>query len=73
MYACNGILFNHESPRRGEIFVTRKITKAVAAIKVGKQVRGPLLWRWGRLAGPPPVYVMAPWAEAVASSECSMA
>ena len=39
MYACNGILFNHESPRRGEIFVTRKITKAVANIKIGKQVR----------------------------------
>lgn len=38
MYACNGILFNHELPRRGEIFVTRKITKAVAAIKLGKQV-----------------------------------
>ena len=38
MYACNGILFNHESPRRGEIFVTRKITKAVANIKLGTQV-----------------------------------
>jgi len=37
MYACNGILFNHESPRRGETFVTRKITRAVAAIKTGKQ------------------------------------
>ncbi len=37
MYACNGILFNHESPRRGETFVTRKITRAVAAIKLGKQ------------------------------------
>jgi GDPmannose 4,6-dehydratase len=37
MYACNGILFNHESPRRGETFVTRKITRAVAAIKAGKQ------------------------------------
>jgi GDPmannose 4,6-dehydratase len=33
----NGILFNHESPRRGETFVTRKITRAVAAIKAGKQ------------------------------------
>jgi uncharacterized protein YcfJ len=41
MYACNGILFNHESPRRGEIFVTRKITKAVANIKLGKQVGAP--------------------------------
>lgn len=37
MYACNGILFNHESPLRGETFVTRKITRAVAAIANGKQ------------------------------------
>jgi GDPmannose 4,6-dehydratase len=37
MYACNGILFNHESPRRGPTFVTRKITRAVAAIVAGKQ------------------------------------
>jgi GDPmannose 4,6-dehydratase len=37
MFACNGILFNHESPRRGENFVTRKITRALANIKVGKQ------------------------------------
>src|SRR4249919_1092206 len=37
MYACNGILFNHESPLRGETFVTRKITRAVAAIVKGKQ------------------------------------
>lgn len=37
MHATNGILFNHESPRRGETFVTRKITRAVAAIKSGKQ------------------------------------
>ena len=36
MYACNGILFNHESPRRGETFVTKKITKAVAGIIKGK-------------------------------------
>lgn len=35
MYACNGILFNHESPRRGETFVTRKITRAVAQIALG--------------------------------------
>ena len=35
MFACNGILFNHESPRRGETFVTRKITRAVAQIKAG--------------------------------------
>jgi GDPmannose 4,6-dehydratase len=37
IYACNGILFNHESPRRGETFVTRKITKALVNIKLGKQ------------------------------------
>ncbi|KAJ6678745.1 GDP-MANNOSE 46 DEHYDRATASE 1-LIKE [Salix viminalis] len=37
LYACNGILFNHESPRRGENFVTRKITRAVGRIKVGLQ------------------------------------
>jgi len=37
MYACNGILFNHESPRRGETFVTRKITRALAKIKLGLQ------------------------------------
>ena len=35
MFACNGILFNHESPLRGETFVTRKITRAVASIKLG--------------------------------------
>ncbi|MEV7420236.1 GDP-mannose 4,6-dehydratase [Streptomyces sp. NPDC089919] len=39
MYAVNGILFNHESPRRGETFVTRKITRAVARIKAGLQDR----------------------------------
>jgi len=37
MFACNGILFNHESPRRGETFVTRKITRAVAHIQAGLQ------------------------------------
>src|SRR6201986_534336 len=37
MYACNGILFNHESPIRGETFVTRKITRAVAKVKLGLQ------------------------------------
>ncbi|AFZ57108.1 GDP-mannose 4,6-dehydratase [Anabaena cylindrica FACHB-243] len=37
LFACNGILFNHESPRRGETFVTRKITRAVARIFAGKQ------------------------------------
>jgi GDPmannose 4,6-dehydratase len=37
MYACNGILFNHESPRRGETFVTRKITRGLANIALGLQ------------------------------------
>lgn len=37
MFACNGILFNHESPRRGRTFVTRKITRAAADISLGKQ------------------------------------
>ncbi len=37
MFACNGILFNHESPRRGETFVTKKITKAIAYIEAGLQ------------------------------------
>ena len=37
MFACNGILFNHESPRRGETFVTKKITQAVAKIFKGEQ------------------------------------
>ena len=37
LFACNGILFNHESPRRGETFVTRKITRAIANIVAGKQ------------------------------------
>ncbi|PKI75942.1 hypothetical protein CRG98_003676 [Punica granatum] len=37
LFACNGILFNHESPRRGENFVTRKITRAVGRIKIGLQ------------------------------------
>lgn len=35
MFACNGILFNHESPRRGENFVTRKITRSIAKIQLG--------------------------------------
>ncbi len=39
IYACNGILFNHESPTRGETFVTRKITRALARIKLGLQQR----------------------------------
>ena len=37
IYACNGILFNHESPNRGETFVTRKITRALARINLGLQ------------------------------------
>lgn len=39
LFACNGILFNHESPRRGETFVTRKITRAAAKIKLGMDQR----------------------------------
>jgi GDPmannose 4,6-dehydratase len=39
LFACNGILFNHESPRRGETFVTRKISRAVAYIKAGLQTK----------------------------------
>ena len=38
LYACNGILFNHESPRRGETFVTRKITRSLARIKLGYKI-----------------------------------
>ena len=37
LFACNGILFNHESPRRGETFVTRKVTRGLARIKLGKE------------------------------------
>ena len=37
MFACNGILFNHESPRRGETFVTRKITRGLANISLGNE------------------------------------
>ena len=37
LYACNGVLFNHESPRRGETFVTRKVTRAIARILAGQQ------------------------------------
>jgi len=63
LFACNGILFNHESPRRGETFVTRKITKAAARIKLGLQKKlflGNLEARrdWG-FAGD---YVEAMWA-----------
>lgn len=62
MFAANGILFNHESPRRGERFVTRKITRAAARIRAGKQERvylGNLDARrdWGYA----PEYVEAMW------------
>lgn len=62
MFAANGILFNHESPRRGETFVTRKITRAVARIKLGLQKKlylGNLEARrdWGYA----PEYVEAMW------------
>jgi GDPmannose 4,6-dehydratase len=62
IYACNGILFNHESPLRGETFVTRKITRAVARIKLGLQERlylGNLDARrdWGHARD----YVLAQW------------
>ncbi len=62
IHACNGILFNHESPRRGETFVTRKISRAVARIKAGVQDKlflGNLEARrdWGYA----PEYVEAMW------------
>lgn len=62
LFACNGILFNHESPRRGETFVTRKITRAIAQILAGKQAKlylGNLEARrdWGYA----PEYVEAMW------------
>ncbi|MFM1896560.1 MAG: GDP-mannose 4,6-dehydratase [Pseudomonadota bacterium] len=62
LYACNGILFNHESPIRGETFVTRKITRALARIKLGLQSRlylGNLNSRrdWGHARD----YVVAQW------------
>lgn len=62
LFASNGILFNHESPRRGETFVTRKITRALAAIKAGTQKKLYL----GNLAskrdwGYAPEYVEAMW------------
>lgn len=62
MFACNGILFNHESPRRGETFVTRKITRAVAGIIAGKQNKlylGNL--EAGRDWGFAPEYVVCQW------------
>ncbi len=62
LFACNGILFNHESPRRGETFVTRKITRAVAGIIAGRQGKlylGNLQARrdWGYA----PEYVQGMW------------
>ena len=62
LFACNGILFNHESPRRGETFVTRKITRAIANILAGKQKKlylGNLKAKrdWGYA----PEYVEAMW------------
>lgn len=62
MFACNGILFNHESPRRGETFVTRKITRGLARIAVGLQDK----LRLGSLSakrdwGYAPEYVEAMW------------
>jgi GDPmannose 4,6-dehydratase len=63
LFAANGILFNHESPRRGETFVTRKITRAVARIKAGQQEKlylGNLDAKrdWGYA----PEYVSAMWS-----------
>ncbi len=63
MFACNGILFNHESPRGGETFVTRKITRAIASILSGQQkylYLGNLDARrdWGYA----PEYIEAMWA-----------
>lgn len=62
LFACNGIMFNHESPRRGETFVSRKITRAVAAILAGRQQKlflGNLEARrdWGYA----PEYVVGMW------------
>lgn len=62
LFACNGILFNHESPRRGETFVTRKITRAVAKISLGLQKELTLgnldaIRDWGHAKD----YVMAMW------------
>ena len=63
LFACNGILFNHESPRRGETFVTRKITRSIARIKLGLEKKlylGNLEARrdWGYA----PEYVKAMWS-----------
>jgi GDPmannose 4,6-dehydratase len=73
LYTCSGILFNHESPRRGETFVTRKITRAIADIVAGKQKRlylGNLDARrdWG-LA---PEYVEAMWMMLQQETPCDL-
>jgi GDPmannose 4,6-dehydratase len=55
IYACNGILFNHESPRRGETFVTRKITRALAAIKpVNRRNSTWAIWMPNAIGATPP-------------------
>lgn len=62
LFACSGILFNHESPRRGETFVTRKITRAVARIRAGRQAKLYLGNREARRDwGYAPEYVEAIW------------
>ena len=71
LFACNGILFNHESPRRGETFVTRKITRALASILAGRQKQlylGNLdsLRDWGYA----PEYVEAMWTMLQQDSPC---
>ena len=73
LFACNGIMFNHESPRRGEVFVTRKITRAVAAIVTGAQKTlylGNLDARrdWGYA----PEYVEAMWAMLQEAEPCDL-
>ncbi|MEN9854276.1 MAG: GDP-mannose 4,6-dehydratase, partial [Actinomycetota bacterium] len=62
LFACNGILFNHESPRRGETFVTRKISRAAARIKLGHQDKL-FLGNLGAVRdwGYAPEYVEAQW------------
>jgi GDPmannose 4,6-dehydratase len=65
MYACNGILFNHESPVRGETFVTRKITRALARIKLGLQdslYLGNMDAKrdWGHTAYSTPIWTLIP-------------
>jgi GDPmannose 4,6-dehydratase len=61
MFACNGILFNHESPRRGETFVTRKITRALANMLAGKQKNLSRQHRVEKRLGFAPEYVEMMW------------